>query len=195
MSTCEIYNELLSFSEKPRETAIELSRAQARIVSISGEPIEMQFFMYLTFRSKSSGRALTSSAPSNSPLSFSDEHRRTHQIQQGYPGIQHSGNAMSSALFCAASLIRSHVFLTPAARSSHAGSAWVPATRTLRLVIMSSCGNVEPSLGRSSVSPGRYMNIYIVPLTNAIKHNTTNSKGVLHNNMQASGHKVSANKV
>ena len=53
-----------------------------------------------------------------------------HQIQAGYPGIQHSGKVTSCAPPFAASSISLHVFVTHLERSSHSGSAWVTATRT-----------------------------------------------------------------
>jgi hypothetical protein len=54
-----------------------------------------------------------------------------HQIQAGYPGIQHSGKATSCAPPSAASSMSLHVFVTDLGRSSHSGSAWVTATRTV----------------------------------------------------------------
>ena len=56
---------------------------------------------------------------------------RIYQIQPGYPGIQHSGKAINFAPLWAASAMRLQVFTTPAARSSHSGSAWVTATRVV----------------------------------------------------------------
>jgi hypothetical protein len=55
----------------------------------------------------------------------------TNQTQAGYPGIQHSGNDISFAPWPAASSMRLQVFSTDAFRSSHSGSAWVTATRTV----------------------------------------------------------------
>lgn len=55
--------------------------------------------------------------------------KAAHQIQAGYPGIQHSGNEMSLAPLAAASSMRAHVFCTDFSRSSHSGSACVTATR------------------------------------------------------------------
>jgi len=54
-----------------------------------------------------------------------------HQIQAGYPGIQHSGKATSCAPPFAASSMSLHVFVTDLGRSSHSGSAWVTATRMI----------------------------------------------------------------
>lgn len=55
-----MYRESSSFSEKPSETAMAFSRAQARIASISGEATRSEFLMYLTLMSKSTGRLLCS---------------------------------------------------------------------------------------------------------------------------------------
>lgn len=49
--------------------------------------------------------------------------RDAYQIHAGYPGIQHSGKAISSAPFSAASAIRDTVLETELSRSNHAGSA------------------------------------------------------------------------
>lgn len=66
-----------------------------------------------------------------------------HHIQAGYPGIQHSGKAMSCAPLDAASAIREQVLSTVASRSSHTGSACVTATRT--------CFDVDMLTGRVSI--------------------------------------------
>ena len=47
----------------------------------------------------------------------------------GSPGIQHSGKATSLAPAAAAEAMMEQVLVTPAARSSQAGSCWVTATR------------------------------------------------------------------
>jgi hypothetical protein len=59
------------------------------------------------------------------------ENHSANHTQAGYPGIQHSGNDISFAPWPAASSMRLQVFLTDAFRSSHSGSAWVTATRTV----------------------------------------------------------------
>ncbi len=139
MVACAIYRLSWIFSVKPSTTITLFAAAEAWILAICGESSFNELRIYAVVICGSSGRSLVGfvlSVQISFKLAMVGMAVVAHHIQAGYPGTQHSGNAMSCAPFDAASAIREQVLSTVASRSSHTGSAWVTATRTCFAVDM-----------------------------------------------------------
>jgi hypothetical protein len=98
---------------------IVCSFAASQMVEKEVEFTSKDAFVYLTLRAGSSGRFLEKLMG----IHIKEGGRDAYQIHAGYPGIQHSGKATSSAPFSAAWAIRDMVLDTEPSRSNHTGSA------------------------------------------------------------------------